>query len=111
MPESLFQYCNVIKKETLAQVFSSEFCEIFKSTYFEENLQTTASINPLLHLRSMVLLILKSKTLTIEIRIQNVIIFIFFKSIVTILDLQNFLLLPVSLIFSRNEIKGWNVSL
>ena len=26
--------CNFIKKETRAQVFSSEFCEIFKNTYF-----------------------------------------------------------------------------
>ena len=26
--------CNFIKKETLAQVFSCEFCEIFKSTFF-----------------------------------------------------------------------------
>ena len=26
--------CNFIKKETPAQVFSCEFCEIFKNTYF-----------------------------------------------------------------------------
>ena len=26
--------CNFIKKETLAQVFSSEFCEISKNTFF-----------------------------------------------------------------------------
>ena len=26
--------CNFIKKETLAQVFSCEFCEIFKKSYF-----------------------------------------------------------------------------
>ena len=26
--------CNFIKKETLAQVFSFEFCDIFKNTYF-----------------------------------------------------------------------------
>ena len=37
------QACNFIKKETLAQVFSCEFCEIFKSTSFTERLQTTAS--------------------------------------------------------------------
>ena len=35
--------CNVIKKETLPLVFSSEFCEIFKNTFFTEHLQTTAS--------------------------------------------------------------------
>ena len=27
--------CNFIKKETLAQVFSCEFCEISKSTFFD----------------------------------------------------------------------------
>ena len=36
--------CNFIKKETLAQVlFSCEFCEISKSTFFIEHLLTTAS--------------------------------------------------------------------
>ena len=32
-----------IKKETLAQVFSIEFCKIFKNTFFTKYLQTTAS--------------------------------------------------------------------
>ena len=32
-----------LKKETLAQVFSCEFCEIFKSTFFTEHLRATAS--------------------------------------------------------------------
>ena len=35
---------NVIKKETLAQVLSCEFCEISKNTFFTEHLWTTASI-------------------------------------------------------------------
>ena len=35
--------CNFIKKDTLAQVFSCEFCEIFKNTFFTEHLWTTAS--------------------------------------------------------------------
>ena len=35
--------CNFIKKETPTQVFSSEICEIFKNTCFQENLRTTAS--------------------------------------------------------------------
>ena len=35
--------CNFIKKETLAQVFSCEFCEISKNTFFIEHLWTTAS--------------------------------------------------------------------
>ena len=30
--------CNFIKKETLAQVFSCEFCKISKSTFFIEHL-------------------------------------------------------------------------
>ena len=35
---------NYIKKETLAQVFSCEFCEISKNTYFTEHLWDTASV-------------------------------------------------------------------
>ena len=34
--------CNFIKKETLAQVFSCEFCEISKNTFFTEHLLATA---------------------------------------------------------------------
>ena len=34
-----------IKKETLAQVFSYEFCEISNNTFFTEHLWTTASVN------------------------------------------------------------------
>ena len=33
----------LLKKETLAQVFSYEFCEIFRNTFFTEHLWTTAS--------------------------------------------------------------------
>ena len=35
--------CNFPEKETLAQVFSCEFCEISKNTFFAEHLWTTAS--------------------------------------------------------------------
>ena len=35
------------KKETLAQVFRSEFCEISKNTFFTEHLLATASESPL----------------------------------------------------------------
>ena len=48
VPEQLFEIkfqpepCNFIKKEALAQVFSCEFCEIFKNTFFTEHPQTTA---------------------------------------------------------------------
>ena len=39
MPEA----CNFIKKETLAQVFSGEFCEISQNTFSTEHPQATAS--------------------------------------------------------------------
>ena len=35
--------CNFIKKEALANVFSCEFCEISKNTFFTDCLWTTAS--------------------------------------------------------------------
>ena len=50
MPESLFlkscrpQASNFIDKETLAQVFFSEFCEISKNTFSTEHLQMTVLI-------------------------------------------------------------------
>ena len=43
--KNLAMACNFIIKETLAQVFSCEFCEIIKNTFFEEHLQTTASVD------------------------------------------------------------------
>ena len=36
--------CNVIKRETLLQVFSWEFCKISKNTFFREHLGTNASV-------------------------------------------------------------------
>ena len=36
--------CNFIKKETVAQVFSCEFCEIFKITFFYRTPPVAASI-------------------------------------------------------------------
>ena len=33
-----------IKRPATSQVFSCEMCEIFKNTYFEEHLRTTASV-------------------------------------------------------------------
>ena len=45
--QSLFliklQACNFIKKETLARLFSREFCEISKNAFFTEHLWATAS--------------------------------------------------------------------
>ena len=40
--------CNFIEKETPAQVFSSEFCEISENTFFTEHVWTTASVQRLL---------------------------------------------------------------
>ena len=40
MPEP--QACNFVKWKTLAQVLYCEFCEIFKNTFFTEDLSTTA---------------------------------------------------------------------
>ena len=37
--------CNFIKKENLAQVFSCEFCQIFKNTFFTEHLETASVPN------------------------------------------------------------------
>ena len=34
--------CNFIKKETLAQVFSCEFCKISKNNFFTEHVWATA---------------------------------------------------------------------
>ena len=39
-PES----CIFIREETLTQVFSCEFCEIFKNSFLTEHLQVTASV-------------------------------------------------------------------
>ena len=39
------QAYNFIKKETQAQVFSCEFCEISKNTSFTEHLWATASVD------------------------------------------------------------------
>ena len=36
--------CNFIKKETLAQVFSCEFCEIFKNTFLHRTPLVAASV-------------------------------------------------------------------
>ena len=35
--------CNLIKKETLTEMFSCEFCVIFKGTFFTEHLRVTVS--------------------------------------------------------------------
>ena len=42
--QGIILYCNFIKKEILTQEFSSEFCKMFKNTFFTEHLSMTASI-------------------------------------------------------------------
>ena len=37
--------CNFIKKETLALVFSCEFCEIFKNNFFTEHFTSTQELH------------------------------------------------------------------
>ena len=41
----LLKACNFIKKETLGQLFSCEFCKIVKNTFFTEHIQATASVH------------------------------------------------------------------
>ena len=43
VPGIRLEVCSFIKKETLVQVFSYEFCEISKNTFFTERLWATAS--------------------------------------------------------------------
>ena len=38
-------FFNLIKKETLTQVFSCELCEISKNTFSTEHLRMTASVD------------------------------------------------------------------
>ena len=45
----LSEACNFIKKETLAQVFSCEFCEISKNTFFHRTPPAAASETLLIH--------------------------------------------------------------
>ena len=41
--DKVFNFDKLFYKESPAQVFSCEYCEIFKTTYFEERLRTAAS--------------------------------------------------------------------
>ena len=38
-----FKPATLLKKEIMAQMFSCEFCEIFKNTFFTEHLRRSAS--------------------------------------------------------------------
>ena len=74
MPESLFlikllTVATLLKKETLAQVFSCEFCKIFKNTFFTEYLWETASIEEYVQILTK---IQKEKPLTKQTTIQRI---------------------------------------
>ena len=74
MPESLFLIklltaATLLKKETLAQVFSCEFCKIFKNTFFTEYLWETASIEEYVQILTK---IQKEKPLTKQTTIQRI---------------------------------------
>ena len=55
--------CNFIKKETLAQVFSCEFCEISKNTFFYRTPLVAASENEIPALNSLKSFEFKPKTI------------------------------------------------
>ena len=43
MADSLFSSLQLYLKKTLVQMFSCEFCEIFKNNFFKEHLWAAAS--------------------------------------------------------------------
>ena len=55
--------CNFIEKETLAQVFTCDFCEISKNIFFTEHLWATALI-----LRDNAMLLLSIQVESIQLR-------------------------------------------
>ena len=79
------QACNFIKKETLAQVFSCEFCKIFKNTFFTEHILATASA----HVMNLLLfLILESVNMIIVLICCKNMTIIFSKSVSNSLCVQ-----------------------
>ena len=51
------QACNFIKKETVTQMFSRIFCEIFKNTYFYRTPLVAASVVSPVNLNSLQVII------------------------------------------------------
>ena len=45
LPATQAEACNFIKKETMAQVLSCEFCEISKNTFSTEHLRATGFVS------------------------------------------------------------------
>ena len=56
--------CSSFKKETLVQVFSCEFCEIFKNTLFTEHIGATTSAIRKYSNKTIVFLLFNSFTFT-----------------------------------------------
>ena len=52
--EGLLAAASYRKTPLLESLFNSEYCEIFKSTYFEEYLRTAASENVFMKLRKII---------------------------------------------------------
>ena len=59
---------NFIKKETLAQVFSCEFCRISKNTFFTEHVWTTASV---IHSTFTTLLLASTTCITYSVKFKR----------------------------------------
>ena len=71
------QVCNSIKKETLAQVFFCEFCEISENIFFHRTLPVAASYEQCFQDWNVAPLILTDKTFSITLnftQMQNVMI-------------------------------------
>ena len=58
--------CNFIKKETLAQAFSCEFCEISKNTFFYRTALAAASVPVLRYSIALAGHIAKSRKLAVK---------------------------------------------
>ena len=63
----MLQACNFIKKETLAQVFSCEFCEISKNNFSTEHFQKIASGHSAFY-NDLIILIRWNKMFLVELK-------------------------------------------
>ena len=63
----LIKACNFIKKETLAQVLSCKFCEIFKKTFFTEHLWATAS-------KKVIVILVEKQEVVVVVKIAVVVV-------------------------------------
>ena len=89
--------CNVIKKETPSQVFSCQFCEIFKSTFFIE------------HLWWLLLPILKPLDSQRQLckRISKLVTIYFISTFLVLVGIFVFILASTSFPFTSRQHCGW----